>query len=244
MNLSTFIFDLKIFFLLDKCTLVHYISSEQKDTKMKKSLTERQESILNYIKEHLAENSYPPTYREIGKRFEISSTFGVKRHIDALAKKGYLNYESNQSRTLSINGDSETIKTRMDESVLDIPILGRVAAGYPIFSEENIEGTLKIDSSLIKSNSKCFGLKVRGDSMINAGILDGDLVMVQAQNNVDSGDIVVALLGDESTLKRFHKYKDKLQLLPENKNFNPIDVSEREDFSVVGKVIGVYRGYN
>ena len=119
-----------------------------------------------------------------------------------------------------------------------------MAAGYPIFSEENIEGTLKVDASLIKSSKKCFGLKVRGDSMVNAGILDGDLVMVQAQNDVNNGDIVVALLGDESTLKRFYKNNRKLQLLPENKNFNPIDVSNREDFSVVGKVIGVYRGYN
>jgi repressor LexA len=211
---------------------------------MKKSLTVRQESILNYIKEHLEENGYPPTYREIGKQFEISSTFGVKRHIDALAKKGYLNYESNQSRTLSVNGKNESAKERIDDSIHSIPIIGRVAAGYPIFSEENIEGTLKVDASLINSNKKCFGLKVRGESMINAGILDGDLVMVQAQNDVNNGDIVVALLGDESTLKRFYKNDRKLQLLPENNNFNPIDVSKREDFSIVGKVIGVYRGYN
>ncbi len=211
---------------------------------MKKPLTVRQESILNYIKEHLEENGYPPTYREIGKQFDISSTFGVKRHIDALAKKGYLNYESNQSRTLSVNGNGESTNVKIDETIQSIPIIGRVAAGYPIFSEENIEGTLKVDASLIKSSKKCFGLKVRGDSMVNAGILDGDLVMVQAQNDVNNGDIVVALLGDESTLKRFYKNNRKLQLLPENKNFNPIDVSNREDFSVVGKVIGVYRGYN
>lgn len=211
---------------------------------MKKPLTVRQESILNYIKEHLEENGYPPTYREIGKQFEISSTFGVKRHIDALTKKGYINYESNQSRTLSVNGNGESTNVKIDETIQSIPIIGRVAAGYPIFSEENIEGTLKVDASLIKSSKKCFGLKVRGDSMINAGILDGDLVMVQAQNDVNNGDIVVALLGDESTLKRFSKNNRKLQLLPENKNFNPIDVSNREDFSVVGKVIGVYRGYN
>lgn len=211
---------------------------------MKKPLTVRQESILNYIKEHLEENGYPPTYREIGKQFDISSTFGVKRHIDALAKKGYLNYESNQSRTLSVNGNGESTNIKIDETIQSIPIIGRVAAGYPIFSEENIEGTLKVDASLIKSSKKCFGLKVRGDSMVNAGILDGDLVMVQAQNDVNNGDIVVALLGDESTLKRFYKNNRKLQLLPENKNFNPIDVSNREDFSVVGKVIGVYRGYN
>ncbi|MBL1212404.1 MAG: transcriptional repressor LexA [Ignavibacteriae bacterium] len=210
---------------------------------MKKPLTDRQNSILNFIKEHLEENGYPPTYREIGKQFKISSTFGVKRHIDALAKKGYLNYESNQSRTLSVNENNGNTKVQPDESIQSIPIVGRVAAGYPIFAEENIEGTLKIDASLIKNSKKCFGLKVRGESMINAGILDGDLVMVKTENNANNGDIVIALLGDESTMKRYHKDKNTLKLLPENNDFDPIDVTGREDFKVVGKVIGVYRGY-
>jgi repressor LexA len=211
---------------------------------MKKTLTLRQESILKFIKSYLDENGYPPTYREIGKQFEISSTFGVKRHIDALAKKGYLNYESNQSRTLSVNEDENYPKNEITESIQTIPIVGRVAAGYPIFSEENIEGTLKVDSSLIKGSKNCFGLKVNGESMINAGILDGDLVMVKTENDVNNGDIVIALLGDESTMKRYYKNKNTTKLLPENKNFDLIDVTGREDFKIVGKVIGVYRGYN
>jgi repressor LexA len=209
---------------------------------MKKNLTDRQKVILEFIKDFQEFNGYPPTYREIGKEFSIASTFGVKRHIDALIKKGYLNSESNQSRTLSLNAHAN--KSDNNGNAVEIPILGRIAAGTPIFSESNIEGTLIVDKSLIHGKHNYFGLRVRGDSMINAGIFDGDLVIVKSQKNATNGEMVVAMLGDESTLKSFEQRKNITRLLPQNDNYSPINVSGRKDFSIIGKVVGVYRTFN
>ncbi|MFC2134019.1 transcriptional repressor LexA [Bacteroidota bacterium] len=212
---------------------------------MKTSLTERQQEILTFIEDYIYENGYPPTYREIGHKFEIASTFGVKRHVDALIKKGYLNSESNSSRTLSlIKNDESKIRDLNRGEIVEIPIVGRVAAGYPILAQENIEGTFTIDPGLITKAKDCFGLKVKGDSMVNAGILEGDLVIVSQQKNVHNGDIVVALLGDEATLKTFNKKGDSINLIPENDNYSIINVSKREDFSIIGKVVSVFRIYN
>lgn len=212
---------------------------------MKTRLTERQKEILGFIENQIAENGYPPTYREIGLQFEISSTFGVKRHVDALIKKGYLNSESNSSRTLSLTKSVESKNSDLNSGeILEIPIIGRVAAGYPILAQENIEGTFSLDASLIRKNEKCFGLKVKGDSMINAGILEGDLVIVSQQKNAVNGDIIVALLGDETTLKTFNKKGNEINLIPENDNYSVIAVNNREDFSIIGKVVSVFRFYN
>lgn len=210
---------------------------------MKKELTARQQEIFDFIQKYVEINGYPPTYREIGTKFEIASTNGVKRHLDALVKKGFMTMESNQGRTLSlVETDLENKQGNLNS--FEIPIVGRVAAGYPILAEENIEGTLAIDASLISSKANCFGLKVRGDSMINAGIFEGDLVIVDQGHNVKKGDIVVALLHDEATLKRYDRKDDKIFLVPENQNYSPIEVSNKEDFSIVGKIIGVFRFYN
>lgn len=211
---------------------------------MKNNLTDRQQEILEFIEQHIAENGYPPTYREIGHKFEIASTFGVKRHVDALVKKGYLNSESKTSRTLSLNKPNSFTDLPTHDAAVEIPIVGRVAAGYPILAEENIEGTFTLDSSLINKKKECFGLKVKGDSMINAGILEGDLVVVTQQKNANNGDIVVALLGDEATLKTFSKNGDNINLIPENDNYSIIEVNNRDDFSIIGKVVGVFRFYN
>jgi len=212
---------------------------------MKKELTERQKEVFEFIKEYIEFNSFPPTYREIGSQFNIVSTFGVKRHIDALIKKGYLNTEQNMSRTISLTGinDSKSANLLMEE-IIEIPIVGRVAAGQPILAEENIEGTLSLQASLINKRDNCFGLKVKGDSMINAGIFEGDVVVINPQQNANNGEIVVALLGDEATLKRYERTGNQVYLIPENENYQKINVNEREDFSIVGKVLGVFRWYN
>lgn len=217
---------------------------------MKKQMTERQEEILNFIRQFLEESGYPPTLREIGKRFGISSTFGVKRHLDALQKKGYLNIESNASRGISfMKDDPVNIPDNRtgQESRQDfgrIPIIGRVAAGSPILAVENIEGSIVIDNSFIKRSADCFALRVKGDSMINAGIFEGDLVIVHPQKNAGSGEIVVALLDDEATVKKLEIKGSKVKLIPENNKYLPIEVTNDKEFSLVGKVVGVVRWLN
>lgn len=207
---------------------------------MKTELTDRQREILDFIQAFISENGFPPTFREIASNFNIASTFGVKRHIDALVKKGYLSSISNSGRTLSLVNQN----TPKAEIPFEIPIVGRVAAGYPILAEENIEGTLSIDPSLIRRKKECFGLKVKGDSMINAGIFEGDLVIISPQKECTDGDIVVALLDDEATMKRFVKEGDQIYLKPENENYSVIDLNKYSNFSIIGKVVGVFRSYN
>ncbi|MEW6701899.1 MAG: transcriptional repressor LexA [Bacteroidota bacterium] len=211
---------------------------------MKNELTLRQKEILDFIQEYSKQKGFPPTFREIGKQFNIASTFGVKRHIDALVKKGYISNESKTSRTLSILADLLNKPKQPHDNMIVLPVVGRVAAGQPILAEENIEGNFLVDTSLLHNRNDCFGLKVRGDSMVNAGILEGDLVIVSPNQNASNGDIVVALLHDEATMKRFIARNNKIYLMPENENYQPIEVNEREDFSIIGKVIGVFRTYN
>jgi repressor LexA len=216
-------------------------------TIMKKQLTDRQEEILSFIQQYQQEMGYPPTLREIGKRFDISSTFGVKRHLDALSKKGYLNILSNASRGISINKDEEFIPIPMDEFEKEnnrIPIVGRVAAGSPILSEENVDGTILIDPGFLKKSENCFALKVKGDSMVDAGIFEDDLVIVLPQTNANNGDIIVARINDEITVKVYNLKNQVISLIPQNQNYIPIVVKSKEEFSVVGKVMGVLRWLN
>lgn len=211
---------------------------------MKKELTDRQQEILNFISEFVEDNGYPPTYREIGAHFNIASTFGVKRHIDALVKKGYLQIESNSNRSLSIVNNEPARSSSTKDNMIELPVVGRVAAGYPILAEQNIEDNLMLDQRFLRNSSNCFGLKVRGDSMINAGIFEGDVVIVTQQKFANDGDIVVAMLGDEATLKRFIKVNNRLCLMPENDSYPLIEVHNREDFELIGKVVAVFRFYN
>jgi len=211
---------------------------------MKNELTGRQQEILDFIQFSINENGYPPTYREIGKHFNISSTFGVKRHIDALVKKGFLSNESKTSRTIALVENALNKSRHHLDNILGIPIVGRVAAGQPILAVENIEGNFLVDASILNKRDDCFGLKVSGDSMINAGIFEGDLVIVSPQKHALNGDIVVALLQDEATMKRFVSRDNRIYLKPENEKYSPIEIEDREDFSIIGKVIGVFRTYN
>ncbi len=211
---------------------------------MKQELTERQQDILSFIHQFRDENGYPPTLREIGKRFEISSTFGVKRHLDALVKKGYLNIESNASRGISILRDDLGIDAGGNDIFRKIPIVGRVAAGSPILAIENIEGSIVIDPAFMKKSQDCFALKVKGDSMVNAGIFENDLVIVAPRGDAVNGDIIVAMLEDEVTVKTFEKKNEAIRLLPQNDNYTPIEVDKSKDFKIVGKVTGVVRWIN
>ena len=214
---------------------------------MKNQLTDRQEEILNFINSYREINGYPPTIREIARQFGMSSTFGVKKHLDALVKKGYLHIESNASRGIStLPGNEPASQTVFESNDIfnRIPVIGRVAAGTPILAEENIEGSLVIDATLTSKSGKCFALKVKGDSMLKAGIFDGDFVIVEPQKEAKTGDIVVALIDDEATVKTFERKNDTVRLLPENDNYNPIDVTNKENFSLVGRVKGIVRYFN
>ena len=211
---------------------------------MKSLLTERQQEILSFIQQYVEIKGFPPSFREIGKQFGIASTFGVKRHIDALVKKGYLSNESKTSRTIAVVGETLNKSKKILDHLIELPIIGRVAAGQPILAEENIEDNFLVDSNLLNNKNNCFGLKVRGDSMINAGIFENDLVIISPQNEAVNGDIVVALLRDEATMKRFFKSENKVLLIPENEKYKPIEVENMEEFSIIGKVVGVFRTYN
>lgn len=215
---------------------------------MKNTLTDRQRDILSFIEQFRDENGYPPTLREIGKKFEISSTFGVKRHLEALVKKGYINVESNASRgisSLKSEFTSTAEKFINSENIFTkIPIVGRVAAGSPIFAIENLEGSLVIDPSFLKKSEEYFALKVRGDSMLDAGIFDGDFVIVSSQKEAKTGEIVVAMVGDEVTVKTYERKSNQISLVPQNKKYSPIQINEKSDFSILGKVSGVIRLFN
>ena len=215
---------------------------------MKNKLTDRQEEILTFIKQFTSESGYPPTLREIGKHFQISSTFGVKRHLEALVKKGFINIESNASRGISLirkSVEDFSDGTWDSENVfIKIPVIGRVAAGVPINSVENHEGSLIVDPSFLRKAENAFALRVKGDSMINAGINDRDLVIVSPNEQAKNGDIVVAMLNDEATVKRFEIKNNSIRLIAENNAYQPIEVRNLDEFRVVGKVKGVVRWLN
>ncbi len=214
---------------------------------MKNKPTDRQQEILDFILQFRNANGFPPTLREIGKQFGITSTFGVKRHLDALVKKGFLSIESNASRGLNLlkeEFNSNLIGEEESRLFAQVPIVGRVAAGVPITASENVEGNLILDKNFLKSFQDCFALKVKGDSMINAGIFEGDFVVVHKQESAKNDDIVIALIGDETTLKRYSYKNNEIKLIPENENYKPIVIKNKEHFHLAGKVVGVVRWYN
>ncbi len=193
--------------------------------------------MLDYIERETSSAGVPPSIRQIGAAMGISSTNGVRLHLQALQKKGYIRRSQRTSRGIvSLNRLSNAVSPSCSTTV-DIPILGRVAAGMPIMAAENREGSLTLNASMVK-NQESFALRVTGDSMINAGILDGDIVVVRLQQGADNGDIVVALMGEEATVKRFYREKDKIRLQPENPTMEPIYST---DVDICGKVIALVR---
>lgn len=218
-------------------------------------LTARQQMVLDFIRESISTRGYPPTLREIGAKMGIRSTNGVNDHLRALERKGYLTREDMKSRALRPTQMSVQIPLTFqeggplestpanDDDLIEIPILGRVAAGQPILAEEHVIDTVRIDRGMVRGGREVFGLKVHGDSMIDAGILSGDYIFVRKSLTANRGDIVVALIGDEATVKHYFPEKDYVRFQPANKTMAPILV-RAVDFRptmLLGVVIGLYR---
>lgn len=203
---------------------------------MYEDLSQKQIEILLYIKNELQRRGYPPAVREICKGVGLKSTSTVHGHLEKLEAKGYIRRDPTKPRAIEILDKDDDLLFATKKTI-DIPILGKVTAGAPILAVENIEDTYPVPLELAEGNN-LFMLKIQGESMIEAGILDGDLVMVKEQNHARNGEIVVALLGEEATVKRFFKEKDVVRLQPENQFMEPIYSKE---VSILGKVVGLYR---
>ncbi|HVY26795.1 MAG TPA: transcriptional repressor LexA [Polyangiaceae bacterium] len=209
-------------------------------------LTKRQEQTLEFIRRSIESRGYPPTLREIGEHMGIRSTNGVNDHLRALERKGYLTREDMKSRALKLVEDQMAApanKLSDDEDLIEVRVLGRVAAGLPLYAEENVIDTVRVDRMLVRGGREVFGLRVTGDSMIDAGILSGDYIFVKKQSTADRGDIVVALIGDEATVKYFYPERDYVRFQPANAQMAPILVraSDFKSTMLLGKVVGVYR---
>jgi repressor LexA len=203
----------------------------------KRDLTDRQREILDFIKAEMRRKGYPPTVRDIGQAVGLSSSSTVHSHLNALEAKGLIKRDPSKPRALEVIGhDRETVVTTM-RGVRELPVLGAVAAGVPMLAEENIEGTIPLPTEVVREDST-FVLRVKGDSMIDAGIFDGDFVVVRQQPTAENGDIVVALLEDEATVKRYFRESDRIRLQPENDSMEPIYV---RDVTILGKVVAVFR---
>lgn len=208
-------------------------------------LGKREKAILKYIEKQIALNCYPPSVREIGKAVGLKSTATVHGYLAKLEEKGYIKKESQKGRTLKLLkgglGENKN-QTQMKEfysgkEMVEVPVIGKITAGAPILAVENITDTFPIPIDFV-GNSESFMLTVRGESMIEAGILDGDYILVKRQENANNGEIIVALIEDEATVKTFYKEKDHIRLQPENSTMDPIIVP---DCKILGKVAGVFR---
>ncbi|HZK49875.1 MAG TPA: transcriptional repressor LexA [Thermoleophilia bacterium] len=206
-------------------------------------LTSRQSEILRIIQETLGAQGYPPTVREIGMAVGLSSPASVQNHLTALEEKGYIRRGASKRRAIEVVGVSSEwrggrdARGRSEDALSWLPLVGRVAAGAPLLADENVEESVQVPGFLA-NGGECFVLRVRGDSMVNAGILNGDLVVVRRQESAENGDIVVALLGEEATLKRFFKENGHVRLQPENEAMKPIIT---RDPRIVGILTGVMR---
>lgn len=201
---------------------------------MKVSLTDKQKKVLEFIQRQITDRGHSPTIREIGEKFGIQSTNGVRTHINALIKKGYLKKEKFISRGLELTQS-------LTEGIGRIPMVGSVPAGLPIDAIENIEGEIALDLSFLP-RGESFTLTVIGDSMKNAGILDGDLVLVKKQRVAQKRDIVVAIIDGEATVKRYFPSEKSIRLQPENNDYKPIIVNKKSgDFRIAGIVVGLLR---
>ena len=206
-------------------------------------LTKRQEQTLDFIRHSIEERGYPPTLREIGEHMGIRSTNGVNDHLRALERKGYLRREDMKSRALRLVEGEPNKTAPGEEDLIEIQIVGRVAAGLPLLAEENVIDTIHIDRMLVKGVRDVFGLRVAGDSMIEAGILSGDYIFVRKQSHAERGEIVVALIGDEATVKYYFPERDYIRFQPANAQMAPILVraTDFKSTMLLGKVVGVYR---
>lgn len=200
-----------------------------------KENSDKQTQIYNFLIEFTKSKGYPPSVREICQAVSLKSTSTVHGHLKRLEKKGLIYRDPTKPRALEIVELSNE-----EKELIDIPIVGKVTAGMPILATENIEDMFQIPINYVKHNNDLFILKVTGDSMIEAGILDGDLAIIEQKNVATNGDIVVALIENEATIKRFFKENGFIRLQPENKNYEPIII---ENCSILGKLVGIYRAY-
>ena len=209
------------------------------------SLNKREKAILKFIEKQINANGYPPSVKEIGKAVDLKSTATVHGYIASLEQKGYIKKESQKGRTLkllkggAIEGQTSTFDKEVytSKEMVDVPVIGKITAGEPILAVENVTDTFPIPLDFV-GTGESFMLTVRGESMIEAGILDGDYILVRKQNTAHNGEIVVALIGDEATVKTFYKEKDHIRLQPENSSLDPIIVPTCQ---ILGKVSGVFR---
>ena len=197
-------------------------------------ISKKQKEILEYIKSQILERGFPPAVREICEAVNLKSTSSVHSHLETLEKNGYIRRDPTKPRAIEILDDSFNL-TRREK--VNVPIIGQVAAGEPILAQENIENYFPIPTEFMPNN-KTFLLKVKGESMINAGILDGDMVLVEQTPSASNGEMVVALVDDGATVKTFYKEEGIFRLQPENDTMDPIIVT---DVTILGKVIGVFR---
>ena len=200
-------------------------------------LSAKQQEILEYLKECILKKGYPPAVREICDAVHLKSTSSVHAHLETLETKGYIRRDPTKPRAIEILDDTFNLARR---ELVNVPIVGTITAGEPILAVENIEGYFPVPPEYIKTNKELFMLKVKGESMINAGIFDNDIVIVNRTPVAENGEIVVALVGDEATVKRFYKEKGHFRLQPENDSFEPIIVDE---VVLLGKVISLIRYY-
>jgi len=202
-----------------------------------RELTKKQSEILQFIKQFISTHSYPPTTREIGKALDISSPATIHVHLSKLEEKGYIKKENSKNRAIELLVENEFIVK--DENVVLVPLLGKVTAGNPILAIENPDEYFQLPSYLIPKNKEVFTLTVKGTSMINVGILDGDIVIIEKKNTAKNGDIVVAMTDEnEVTLKTFYKENGCIRLQPENDSMSPILL---DNVTILGKAIGLYR---
>ena len=210
----------------------------------KEELNKREKTILKFIEKQIMTDGYPPSVREIGQAVGLSSTATVHGYLERLEKKGYIKKKDKKGRTLRVlkgtTGESKKTSSKdfyTQKELVEVPVVGKITAGMPILAVENVTDTFPFPIDFV-GNSECFMLTVRGESMIEAGILDGDYILVKKQNNANNGEIVVALIEDEATVKTFYKEKDHIRLQPENSTMDPIIVPTCE---ILGKVAGVFR---
>jgi len=196
---------------------------------------DKQTEIYEVIKQHILDKGYPPSVREICELVGLRSTSTVHGHLERLEKRGLIRRDPTKPRAIELVKDSVFKK-----EIIDIPIIGKITAGEPVLAFENVEDTFSIPLNFVKNTNELFMLNVSGESMIEAGIHDGDLAIIEKTNFAQNGDIVVALIENEATLKRFFKEKTHIRLQPENKTMDPIIVP---DCKIIGKLVGLYRAY-
>ncbi len=211
-------------------------------------LSPRQKDVLDFLREFLDSNGYPPTLREIARHLDISGTVAVVRHLEALEKKGWIRRQPGAFRSISLVAEKPVLYPLDEEGIfaadqlsVSLPIVGTVRAGTPEIPREDIEGYLSLDRSIVASGGSFF-LRIKGDSMKNAGMLPGDLVLIRPQPTADNGDVVVALVDGEATVKRFFREEGMIKLQPENELLEPILIAaDSADVTVIGKVVSLFR---